>query len=171
MMQPIELVQRESTSQRWACIKAHGLFTASLATEICLGAKMHWDLGSKSLQVNEGDKERWKPAGPGVQLHRSSAVPDTTPLTTESDAAVTPWEKQHVLQLLAARKAGRAACLVQPLKGHVWAIQFFKQKTPTDRYPGYKKEKSLNALIAKVTKNTYKLSLKVDVKYVQQQCE
>lgn len=63
MRQPIELVQRESTSQRGARIKAHGLFTASLTAETCLSAKIYQDLGSKSLQVNEGGKEGRKSTG------------------------------------------------------------------------------------------------------------
>lgn len=108
-------------------------------------------------------------------MHRSSDVPDTTQLTTKSYAAATHWEKRHFLQIQTARNAGRAACLEQALKG-ICELFTFLNNNNNNKAIGIlavrsQKEKYLNVLIAKVTKNAHKLSLKVDMKYVQQQWE
>lgn len=106
-------------------------------------------------------------------MHRSSDVPDTTQLTTKSYAAVTHWEKRHFLQIQTARNAGRAARSVQALKGICELFTFLNNNNKAIGILAVRsqKEKYLNVLIAKVTKTAHKLSLKVDMKYVQQQWE
>lgn len=72
------------------------------------------------------------------------------------------------MQIQTARNAGKAACLVQPLKGISEPFTFFFKKNTAKpcRYPGYKKsegKKYLNSLIAEVTKNAHKSQSRCEV--------
>lgn len=129
MRQPIELLQRESTSQRGARSEARGLFTASLPTQTCLSTKVHRDPRSK--RACRGAKEARRDGN--HQGARRTDAPTLwctrhTPINDQILCSSHSLGKATFLPTPNSQECRQGRLLSTTPKGHLWPIYFFKQK-------------------------------------------